>query len=124
MFEGRPGVFCIAFIFLFLFSLTSAQCICKDDYDPVCTKDNVTYPSQCSADCADAQVRCKHECPCDKPPKKEIEVIAEGEFYLIKIVCANYLIIILLSSLIILNLKKQLIQKWNTSSNYTCSIVI
>jgi hypothetical protein len=53
--------------------------LCIDIYDPVCTKDNQTYPNQCIADCDNATVTCKHACPCAKPKSmvEKVDKMAE-----------------------------------------------
>jgi hypothetical protein len=63
------GLVQVILLLTFLFSVEAAQCpgLCSDLYIPVCTTDNQTYPNQCTADCANATVTCKHACPCAKP---------------------------------------------------------
>lgn len=39
------------------------DCLCPQNYDPVCGKDGRTYPNACTADCAGAEI--KHEGACE-----------------------------------------------------------
>jgi hypothetical protein len=80
MTQGLVQVF---LLLTFLFSVEAAQCpgLCSDLYIPVCTTDNQTYPNQCTADCANATVTCKHACPCGnrKSMAEEVNKMAKSK---------------------------------------------
>jgi len=42
-----------------------SECICPENYAPVCGKNSETYSNQCKASCAGQRLGCTGECPCE-----------------------------------------------------------
>ena len=48
------------------------ECICTEDYSPVCAEDGVQYSNACDAGCKNKTVQCTGECPCASEETPEL----------------------------------------------------